>query len=262
MIQTDLSSFSYKKGSLLPWCKICGTQHFYRNGKNKAGIQRYLCRKCGFRFVWTSDLPRRNFFSSVISFAVELYTSMRMRTSLRGIAVILKKAFNLVVSHETIRQWVLDSEHDVEGNCTPSKTWHVDETYFKIKGVQHMLWIVRCRESGQVIAWHISKTHTMNDAMIVLKKAKEQSKGKRPERIITDGLGQYPKAISKTMGWHWSEHRKRHVIDSGVGLNAFIERLNLEIKRRLKWFNTFQALAWAKAFFGLWFYHFNTQYLT
>ena len=107
MIQTDLYSFSYKKGSLVPFCKKCGEQNFYRNGKNKEGIIRYRCRNCNFSFVWTSDLPRRKFFSSVIGFAVEIYTSLRMAVSLRGITDIIKKAFGVLVSYETVRQWVL-----------------------------------------------------------------------------------------------------------------------------------------------------------
>jgi transposase-like protein/DNA-directed RNA polymerase subunit RPC12/RpoP len=262
MIQTDLSSFSYKKGSLAPFCKRCGNENFYRNGKNKQGIQRYKCRACGFRFVWTSDLPRRNFFSSIMTFAVELYTSQRMCASLRGIPKILQKAFNVSVSHEAVRKWVLDASYVIKPSGFSTDTWHIDETYIKIKGKGHWLWIVRCRESGDVIAWHLSKSHLLKDAKILLRKAMENCKGIRPERIITDGLWQYPVAIYKIMGWNWKEHKKRHVIDSGIGKNFFIERLNKEIKRRVKWFGTFQALASAKAFFGLWFYHHNTQYLT
>ena len=113
MLQTDLYSFSYKKGSLLPICKRCSAENFYKNGKNKQGIQRYLCKECGFRFVWTSDLPRRNYFSNIISFAVEIYTSPRMCASLRGVAIILKKAFGVLVSHQTIRQWVLDAKKPI-----------------------------------------------------------------------------------------------------------------------------------------------------
>jgi transposase-like protein/DNA-directed RNA polymerase subunit RPC12/RpoP len=262
MIQTDLYSFSYKKGSLIPWCKRCGAQHFYKDGKNKQGIQRYECRNCGFRFVWTSDLPRRNFFSSIMSFAVELYTSLRIAASLRGIKKILKRAFNVVVSHEAIRQWVLKSENSIDENCIPTKTWHIDETYFKIRGKGYWLWIVRCKESKHVIAWNISKTRLLKDARNVLRKAMKQSQGVRPKKIITDGLWQYPVAIHKELGWSWREQKKRHIIDSGIGKNAFIERLNREIKRRIRWFSTFQALEGAKAFFGLWFYHHNTQFLT
>ncbi|MBI4739645.1 IS1 family transposase, partial [Candidatus Woesearchaeota archaeon] len=107
MIQTDLSSFSYKKGSLVPWCKRCGREHFYRKGKNARGFARLQCRSCGFRFVWTSDLPRRRVFSSIMSFAAELYASPSMAASLRGVAQVLKKVFDISVSHETVRQWIL-----------------------------------------------------------------------------------------------------------------------------------------------------------
>ena len=58
---------------------------------------------------------------------------------------------------------------------------------------------------------------------------------------------------------HWKEQKERHIVDSGIGKNWFIERLNREVKRRVKWFSTFQSLEGAHAFFGLWFYHHNTQ---
>lgn len=262
MIQTDLHSFSYKKGSLVPVCKRCGKEHFYRDGKNKQGIQRYKCRTCGFRFVWTSDLPRRNFFSSIMTFAVEIYTSLRMAASLRGVKDILRKAFGVSVSHEGIRQWVLNAKQTIDDNCVPSQTWHADETYIKIKGRGHWIWIVRCKESGHVIAWNITKTHLLKDAKLVMQIALDNAQGIRPTTIITDGLWQYPVAIYKVMRWSWREQKERHVIDSGIGKNYFIERLNREIKRRLKWFSTFQSMQGAKSFWGLWFYHHNTHYLT
>ena len=257
MIQTDLDSFSYKKGTLVPLCKRCGANHFYRNGKNKKGITRYRCRDCGFRFVWTSDLPRRNFFSNIITFAVELYTSPRMAMSLRGIAEILKKAFNTTVSYEAIRQWVLTTKKPIQRrqNNTPTH-WHADETYIKIKGVGFWLWIVFCENTKQVLAWHISKGRFFEDAKIVLKKAIEIA-GNRPEKITTDGLYQYSAAIKKVIGWNWRVQKEKHIIDSGIGKNAIIERLNREVKRRIKYFSTFQSFEGALAFFGLWFYHHN-----
>jgi len=197
-----------------------------------------------------------------MSFAVELYTSLSMAASLRGIKIILKKAFNVIVSHESIRQWVLNSKESIDDNCVPTKTWHADETYIKIKGKGYWLWVVRSRESSHVIAWNISKSHLLKDAMAVLQKALKQTEGVRPEKIITDKLWQYPVAIYKVMRWNWREQKKKHVQDSGIGKNWFIERLNKEIKRRFKWFGTFQALEGANAFFGLWFYHFNTRFLT
>ncbi len=124
-----------------------------RDGKNKQGIQKYECRKCGFRFVWTSDLPRRNYFSDVMTFAVELYTSLRVAASYRGIKNILEKIFRIHVSYETIRQWVLQSktEHFIDDKMNNLQTWHADETYIKIKGVGHWLWIIYCKETRQIL---------------------------------------------------------------------------------------------------------------
>ena len=177
-------------------------------------------------------------------------------------AKVLKKASNVKVSYEGIRQWVLAAKHKITRQQNPvPTTWHADETYFKVKGKGYWLWVVFCADTKQVLAWHISKGRFFKDAKIVMKKALDVA-GTRPEKIITDGLYQYAAAIKKVMGWKWNIYREKHVIDSGIGKNALIERLNREIKRRIKWFSTFQSMKGAIAFFGLWFYHFNTLYLT
>ena len=189
--------------------------------------------------------------------AVELYTSLSMAASLRGIQRILEKVYNIIVSHETIRQWILTTKHIICRRTTIiSTTWHADETYFKIKGVGHWLWVVYCANTKQILSWCISKKRLFKYAKKLFQKAMEIAQI-RPEKIITDGLYQYAAAIKKVMGWKWNVYRKKHVIDSGIGKNALIERLNREIKRRIKWFSTFQSLKGAEAFFGLWFYHYN-----
>ncbi|MBI3033844.1 DDE-type integrase/transposase/recombinase [Candidatus Woesearchaeota archaeon] len=228
MIQTDLSSFSYKKGSLCAFCKKCGEEDFYRKGKNEQGFQKYECKKCGFRFVWTSDLPRRRTFSHIIGFAVEIYTDLKKGISLEGIAELLLQIFNVKFSREAIRQWVLTTKKPISRReiAVPT-TWHADETYVKIKGKGNWLWIVY--DKIGVLSWHISKTRRIKDARILLSTAMQVS-GVRPKRIITDGLEQYNYAIKKEIGWNYKEQRKRHVVSSGIGRNWFIERLNREIK--------------------------------
>src|SRR3989338_1899999 len=130
MIQTDLYSFSYKKGSLVPSCKKCSGQNFYGDGKNKKGIQRYECRTCGFRFVWTSDLPRRRTFSNIKRFAVEIYTDLKKGTSLQGSAQLLKKIFNVVFSREARRQWVLTTKKPFSRReIAKATTWQITCPY-------------------------------------------------------------------------------------------------------------------------------------
>ena len=135
-------------------------------------------------------------------------------------------------------------------------TWHADETYIKIKGNGYWLWIVY--DKLGVLAWHISKKRKIQDARIVLQKALQVA-GTKPVKIITDGLKQYCFAIKKVIGWNWRVQKEKHIVSSGIGRNWFIERLNREIKRRIKWFSTFQSIKGDKAFFGLWFYHFNQR---
>ncbi|MBI5881037.1 DDE-type integrase/transposase/recombinase [archaeon] len=195
---------------------------------------------------------------------MELYTSLRMAASLQGVADIVNKAFNTKVSRETIRQWVLAAEKPIIRRENISTTWHADETYIKIKGKGFWLWIVYCAKTKQVLAWHLSKGRFFKDAKKVLQEALNAA-GCRPEKIITDGLYQYAAAIKRVIGWHWQTQKEKHIIDSGIGKNALIERLNREVKRRIKWFSTFQSWKGALAFFGLWFYHHNlamTPYLT
>jgi len=259
MIQTDLYSFSFRQGTLVPRCKSCSAESFYRDGKSSGWQQLYKCKRCGFRFVWCSDLPHKRFFSSVISFAVEMYTTC-VGISLRTLANLMGK-LGFSVSYEGIRQWVLQdkTQHFIDDKVDNARTWHCDETYIKIKGVGQWLWIVYCAETKQVLAWHISQTHLLKDAIAVLQKARLRVNGARPEKIVTDGLWQYETAIKKVMGWHWTEQKVRYVKDSGIGKNSFVERVNKEVKRRFRWFGSFQALQSAEAFFKLFFSNFNRR---
>ncbi|MBS3134129.1 hypothetical protein J4214_02760 [Candidatus Woesearchaeota archaeon] len=74
-----------------------------------------------------------------------------------------------------------------------------------------------------------------------------------------DCLLQYVTAIKKVIGWNYRVQKENHIIDSGFGLNAILERVNREVKRRVKWFSTFQSIECANAFFNLFFYHFNRR---
>ena len=48
-------------------------------------------------------------------------------------------------------------------------------------------------------------------------------------------------------------------MSSGIGKNAILKRVNREVKRRVKWFSTFQTFKGAEAFFKLFFINFNRR---
>ena len=83
-----------------------------------------------------------------------------------------------------------------------------------------------------------------------------------PELIITDGLYDYIEGIRKVFGGRL--RRKIHIrkVGAAFGLNSIIERLNREIKRRIKWFGSFQSLERARIFIERWVEAYNTQKFT
>ncbi len=196
-LQCVLSSFSFKtfSGWVVPECKRCGSSHIKKAGWFNRH-QRYECKNCGLRFVYTSDLPRKRFHSSVIKYAVKLYASLGV--SLRTIANKVLNFFGIRVSHESIRKRVKDFLFP-EKKLEVGKVWHADETAIKIKGKVHWLWLVMDRKTRKIITWRLSNGRTYFDARIVMKEAKE--KAGKPRVIVTDGLWEYRRAIRKTWGW-------------------------------------------------------------
>ncbi|MFW6383220.1 MAG: DDE-type integrase/transposase/recombinase [Nanoarchaeota archaeon] len=209
-------------------------------------------------FVWLSDLPNRRFFSNVINFAVDFYATVG--TSLRTISKKMLEYFDIKISHENIRQCVFFGKKNsfLDERVSNCQTWQVDETYIKVKGKGYWIWVVYSKESQKVLAWHISLGRFFKDAKKVLLIAKERAGG-RPDWIITDGLWQYSAAIKNAIGWNWRLQKKCHIIDSGIGKNAHVERVNKEIKSRIKWFGTFQSTEGARTFFEMFFHYFNLR---
>ena len=88
-------------------------------------------------------MQNKRFFSNIISFAVEIYTDLRKAISLEGVTELLKKIFDVEVTYEAIRQWILASKKTISRREIVKATiWHADETYIKIKGKGYWLWIV------------------------------------------------------------------------------------------------------------------------
>ncbi|MBU0666473.1 MAG: hypothetical protein ABIC91_03565 [Nanoarchaeota archaeon] len=65
-------------------------------------------------------MPNRRYFSNIISFVVDIYSTVRI--SLRTLSKKLLEFFDIKVSYEGIRQWILASnkQHFVDdkvNNC-------------------------------------------------------------------------------------------------------------------------------------------------
>jgi len=256
LIQLFLDSYSYKKllGTLVPNCKKCGSDRLRKDGKYKE-FQQYKCKNCGFRFSFTSDLPKRRTNSKIINFAINLYITTGI--SLRKLAKKIWKFFKVKISYEAIRLWIKAFKSS-EITLNEDVLWHADETSLRIKGKIHWLWLVINDDKRTIITWQISKDRDYETAKAVMLKAKE--KAGIPGLIITDGLWEYIRAIKKVFGWRQKVQFRK--VRAAFGPNSVIERLNREIKRRTKWFGTFQSLESANTFLREWIINYNTEKLT
>ena len=122
--------------------------------------------------------------------------------SLRKIKRFLLQQYHISVSHVSIWRWFnhfaaffRSTSHFLLQNADfQSDEWHADETFIRIQGVQHYLWILLDSETRTVIAWHLSSIRDGPSAYHLFCCAREQTE-EQPQTIITDGLASYEMSI-------------------------------------------------------------------
>ena len=99
---------------------------------------------------------RHRFPAEIISHAVWLYHLFSL--SLRDIELILAER-GVMVTHESIRLWCRKFGADFARRLRrrrprPGDTWHLDEVFLRLNGVQHYLWrALWIRMASYSISW-------------------------------------------------------------------------------------------------------------
>jgi len=221
-------------------CVKCQSGDVIANGKrhNKSGtITRYLCKTCGFRFTGRDGFQRRRSEPEKIALALDLYFR---GMSLRQIVEHFQQVHKLRVSHMTIYNWIahyskLAADWMDSQNAKVGEKWHVDETVVNVNGENRYLWNVMDSETRMLLATHLSKTRSVPETRMPLRKAKDMTET-RPKLVFTDGMNAYGPAIRKEFS-----RRARiedHVIGKGQRFNPHrvvpsirAERSNNRIER-------------------------------
>src|ERR671927_1350148 len=194
-------------------CVDCGSAATSERGDRTAqGYRRFRCRDCGREFNERSGgvLIRTQYPSDVIALVV--LWRLRHRLTLQDLSEMFLQR-GIVFSHETVREW--------EAKLTPfltnelrqrrrgragagRRSWHVDETYLKVRGRWCYLYRAIDR-NGDLVDTMLSEHRDMAAAQAFFRSAKSAT-GLVPDRVTTDGHGSYPRAIRSTLGRH-VEHR-------------------------------------------------------
>jgi putative transposase len=138
-----------------------------------------------------ASYPRHRFPVEIISHAVWLYHVFSL--SLRDVELILAER-GVLVTHESIRRWGLKFGAEFAGRLQrrrprPGDTWHLDEVFIRIRGVQHYLW--RAVDQHGVVLDILVQERRNGTAAKRFFKHLLGGLGYKPRRLVTDGLRSY-----------------------------------------------------------------------
>ena len=122
------------------------------------------------------------------------------KNSFRNIALILRTAMNIQVSHTTSNNWCTKFSplfQDIALELMPtlnfnSDEWHADETIVKIRDMKYHLWLIVDSETRFVLGFHLSRHRDSPQAFSLLNSVKHLGKARsrryRPLPVLTKSL--------------------------------------------------------------------------
>lgn len=217
-------------------CKFCNSLNITKYGK-KNGKQNYMCKDCKRCFVDNIDFENMKYNPKIIALTLDLYFQ---GVSLRKISHHLKQFYELNISYKSVYNWIekyIGIMNQYVDTITPDvgDVWHTDEMMIKINGSWEYLWNVMDETTRFQLASVVSKERKVKDARMVFQRAKQNSGGRTPKYMITDGLQAYKRAVNKEFPTNY--HETEHLWNVGLQHhpnNNHVERLHGTIRQREK----------------------------
>ncbi len=179
--------------------------------------------------------------------ALVVFCRLRYRLTLRDLSEIMVLR-RIEVSHEAVRDWEAKLL-PVVGDALRKRrygtrrdsggSWHVDETYLKVRGRWTYLYRANDRD-GNLIYAMLSEHRNMRAAKVFFRSARAVM-GFRPDRVTTDGHGSYLRAIRTVLG-KTVRHR------TSAYLNNRLEQDHRGIKGRIRCMRGFKDYEAASRF--------------
>ena len=160
--------------------------------------------------------------------------------SYRSIANSLKQFHNIKVNADTIMNWVkkytfIIDEYLKQFNPDVSDTWHADEQFIKVKGVQKYIWNCMDNQTKFLLSSNVTHKRGLKDAQNLFKQAKKTA-NKKALKVITDGSFTYNKPVKKEFATY--KNKKPHYqyvsLKQKNSNNNIIERYHGTHKDRTK----------------------------
>ena len=221
-------------------CRWCGSTETWKYGVRK-GVQEYICNACKRKFTLRDTPYKKQSTVEEIGAALNMfYDGM----SLSAIGRHLGESFSHPVNGSTVYRWILRYTYDAIQLLQPYKpkvsgVWVADETVLRISGDKLWFWDIIDSKTRFLLASHLSRTRTTNDARQLMMKAATKAR-RTPRSVITDKLAAYLDGIELVFG-----SDTRHVqsgpfeVENNTNL---IERFHGTLKQRTKVLRGFKSI--------------------
>ncbi|MFC7739581.1 IS6 family transposase [Roseomonas sp. GCM10028921] len=218
-----------------------------RRDRTVQGYRRFRCRACGRGFNERSSgvLNRAQYPSDLIALVV--LWRLRYRLTLRDLTEIFLLR-GIVFCHEAIRGWEAKLAPALSSQLRQRRrgkggagrrSWHVDETYLKVRGRWCYLYRAIDR-NGDLVDTMLSKHRDIAAAKAFFHSARSAT-GIVPDRVTTYGHGSYPRAIRSTLG-------KQVTHRNSAYKNNRLEQDHRGIKGRIRCMRGFKSFSSADRF--------------
>lgn len=205
-------------------------------------------------------------FTKILTFSVN------HKLSNRACSQAMTDFFGVKISHTQVANYCSNAASVIAtlNHHAPvriSDSLVADETYIKVKGKIHYIWIIYDYHYGSVISYHISDKRDTEACITAIVKALHKYKD-RPETInfLSDAYTAYPLALQYVSA-HFNIEFKHNAV---AGLKAQpgedlttrkakqrIERLNRTFKESYRVTTGYSSLEGARKSFELWMFYYN-----
>lgn len=237
-------------------CKHCGSHNVIKFG-HYHGIQRLYCKDCKRKFADNEALPNMQTPIDQVGAAIGMFYEGQ---SLSSITRLLTQIYNSYPSDSTVYRWIARFTRRAVARAKDyipkaGNRWIADETMLDIGGRKVWFWDIIDEDTRFLLASHISRSRTTNDARRLIRSAFERTGGKIPSVIITDGLRSYQDAVELEFGSDTKHIRSRPFTEKDT--TNRIERFHGSLKDRTKVMRGLKEVRTARLILDGWLLHYN-----
>ena len=210
---------NFKINKNYPKCPVCGKATFLHHDYDLYSNYRCCDKKCNHsmfvpkptsilpasmsKLVGKEDFKRMRYPVHIIITALSMF--YLGKSSFRNIALILRVANNIKVSHTTISNWCKKFAplfNNLSLELIPmlnfdSDEWHADETVVKISGQKYYIWFIIDSETRFVLGFHLSPYRDSNQAFTLFNSVKELG---TINCLVSDRYAAYKQACKSVLG--------------------------------------------------------------